>query len=87
MDRMDDVLSRLAEMPPPAFAADLDMRVMAGLQSRRAARMQRRMLGIVALAALSAGGVSAWTPARDGGAMAVAPPMDLAPSTLLAPVA
>lgn len=84
MDQLDDMLRRMGSAPVPDALTRIDDAVMQGLAARRAGRVQWRALGLVALVALVAGGAGGWLPEGDGGLLAIAPPLDLAPSSLLA---
>jgi hypothetical protein len=85
MEPFDEILKRAGHGAVPAALADMKGDVMAGLRHHRDARAQRRLLGAIALVALSAGGAGAWVPDRENSALAIAPSLELAPSTLLAP--
>lgn len=88
MEPIDDMLRRAGRTDIPPALSRMDGAVMAGLRRRHEGRVQGRLLGAIALAALLAGGAGAWLPDHENAAvMGVAPSLDLAPSTLLAPFA
>lgn len=84
-DALDDMLGQMGSVPLPDTLGRIDAAVLAGLAQRRAGRLQTRALALVALVALAAGGIGGWLPDHEDSLLAIAPPLDLAPSNLLAP--
>jgi ferric-dicitrate binding protein FerR (iron transport regulator) len=83
MSELDDMLQRLGETAPPDALAAMDAIPLFERARQRQTRTQLRAIGTVAALALMVGAMSALLPDKPAPTIAIAAPLDLAPSSLL----